>query len=178
MTIERPMFPPRADSVAVSFYPSRRSLLCAAAAAAIVPASTAVAAPATETPLTALGGEYEILLGRYADATEKWYAAAIGSPANRAANAEIFSIGKALETIEEEIADAPVESLPDFRMKVLAVLRIAMPGVHDNPSIEYGWNEYETQFLWDALEVTGLGDFARQIEARMQAAIECRGAVA
>ena len=147
---------------------------------------------ATDTELIALGERLEGLLREYMDAWLEWaplmraacaevgndiavLTTAIERTGCDAAQARMSELERDMQPLAEEIIAAPVTSLGGLRAKALVALWEALPAT---PSHQGAFDFPDSsRSLFDAVAgMTGLTPLVRELEARLAADVELKGA--
>jgi hypothetical protein len=159
MTIERPMFPPRAESRKPAEGLSRRAALAGVASAAAFPIVPACAAPAAQSPdaeLIELGTKFEPLLDQYYGAQRRWSGSS--EQTYDATADELSAAHDKMKQLANAINAASVTSIEGLRVKALVALWEVEPLCKGETEFSFE-DGYPFQQLFTAVaEVCGLKD--------------------
>jgi hypothetical protein len=159
MTIERPMFPPRAVSRNPAERLSRRAALAGIASAATLPIAAAIPAPTAQSldaELVELGAKFEPLVDRYYLAQRDWSGSS--AQARDDADDELSYIHDEMHPLANAINAASVTSIDGLRVKALvAFWEVAPLCISDT---EFSFEDaFSFQQLFSAVaELCGLKD--------------------
>jgi hypothetical protein len=159
MTINRPMFPPQADSRKPDQGLSRRTALAGIASAAALPIAGAIPAPAAasdDAELIELGTRFELLLEQYYDAQERW--STDTDQTNRATADALHEIHDEMKPLANAINAGSVTSIEGLRVKALVTLWEIEPLCKGETEFSFE-DAYPFQQLFVAVaQVCGLND--------------------